>query len=184
VFPRDYNLLYKTTCGKLNRRSEMIKDNIQKAINEQINAEMFSSYLYLSMAAYLDSVNLDGAAHWMELQSKEEMGHAMKLYKYLQERGGKVQLMGMEDPKQEWESLLEVFEDAYKHELYITDRINKMVDLAMAENDHATLNMLQWFVDEQVEEEANADKIVQRLRMIGDHVQAIFMMDRALAQRD
>ncbi|MDG6226170.1 MAG: ferritin [Candidatus Thermoplasmatota archaeon] len=161
----------------------MIKKNIEKAINDQINEEMFSSYLYLSMAAHFESENLPGMAKWMRVQSQEETAHAMKFFDYLVSRGGNVNLKAIAQPEKQWKSPLAAFEAAYKHEQHITGCIEKMVDLAQKEKDHATYNMLQWFIDEQVEEEENADGIVQRLKMIKDNPGMLFMMDHNLGQR-
>jgi len=161
----------------------MLSEKMSKALNKQINAEMYSAYLYLSMAAYFESVSLSGFAKWMEMQTMEEMSHAKKMYDFVNERGGRVILEAIEQPKTEWSSPLEAFEDAYKHEQYVTSLINSLVDLALEEKDHATNNFLQWFVAEQVEEEASADAIVQKLKLVGGKGNAIFMMDRELGQR-
>ena len=161
----------------------MIKDNIQEAINNQINAELFSAYLYKSMSAYLQSENLTGMAAWMDLQAQEEMQHAMKFYDYLVERGGRVKLLSIDEPEYEWGSPLEIFEASYKHEQYITERINNLVDLSMQEKDHATGIMLQWFVSEQVEEEAGVDEIVQKIKMISDSKHGMYMLDKELGGR-
>jgi ferritin len=161
----------------------MLSEKMSKALNKQINAEMYSAYLYLSMAAYFESVSLSGFAKWMEMQTMEEMSHAKKMYDFVNERGGRVILETIEQPKTEWSSPLEAFEDAYKHEQYVTSLINSLVDLALEEKDHATNNFLQWFVAEQVEEEASADAIVQKLKLVGGKGNAIFMMDRELGQR-
>jgi len=161
----------------------MIKKKVEKALNSQVNAELFSAYLYLSMNSYFQSVNLPGAANWMRIQAQEEMLHAMKFYDYIVERGGRATLAAIEAPETKWDSPLAVFEAAYAHELKVTDLINKLVDLAIAESDHATNNMLQWFVAEQVEEEASADAIVQKLRMVKDSPNGLFMVDKELAAR-
>ncbi len=161
----------------------MIKEKIQDALNEQINAELYSSYLYLSMSAYFESINLKGFASWMRVQTQEELVHAMKFYDYLIERGGKVVLSSIESPPTEWPSPLAVFEQAYQHEQKVTGLINELVDLAIAEKDHATNIILQWFVSEQVEEEASADEVVQKIKLMGDARGGIFMLDRELAQR-
>lgn len=161
----------------------MIDEEIEEAINDQINAEMYSAYLYLSMAADFAEKNLDGFENWMRIQAKEEMSHAMKFYDYLQERGGRVKLREIEEPKNEWETPLEAFEDALEHEKYVTSRINDMVDLADDKKDRATYNMLQWYVDEQVEEEDSAEKIVQKLKMIGDDTSALMMFDQKMEER-
>jgi ferritin len=161
----------------------MIKEKIQDALNEQINAELYSSYLYLSMSAYFESINLKGFASWMRVQTQEELVHAMKFYDYLIERGGKVVLSSIESPPTEWSSPLAIFENAYQHEQKVTGLINDLVDLAIAEKDHATNIILQWFVSEQVEEEASADEVVQKIKLMGDARGGIFMLDRELAQR-
>ncbi len=161
----------------------MLSEKMSEALNKQINAELYSAYLYLSMAAYFESISLSGFAKWMEIQTMEEMSHAKKFYDFVNERGGRVILETIEQPKSEWSSPLEAFEDAYKHEKYVTGLINDLVDLALEEKDHATNNFLQWFVGEQVEEEASADEIVQKLKLVGNRGNAIFMMDRELGQR-
>lgn len=162
----------------------MISEKMQKALNDQIQAEMFSSYLYLSMSACFHGANMDGMAHWMSVQSREEYGHAMKIFGYIIERGGKVELQAIEKPQTDWASPLEGFKAAYKHEQYITGRINDLVKLAYDEGDTASIFFLQWFVTEQVEEEANASKIVAMLEMIGESKNGLFMADRQLGQRE
>ena len=161
----------------------MLKEKIEKALNEQINAELYSAYLYQSMAAYFEDKSLDGFARWMDLQAEEEMAHARKIYDYVNERGGRVILDGIEKPKNEWNSNLEVFEDSLAHEEKITAMINDLVALANEENDYATHSFLQWFVDEQVEEEDNVGAIVDKLRLVGDSTQSLFMMDDKLGAR-
>jgi len=161
----------------------MINSKLQDAINKQINAELYSSYLYYSMSAYFQSKNLKGMAHWMKIQAQEEMLHVTKFYDFLFNRGGRVVLEAIEKPPVDWKSPLAVFEEAYKHEQKVTRLINDLVDLAVSEKDHATNSFLQWFVDEQVEEEANAEEIVQNLTMIGDHSHGLFMIDKELAAR-
>ena len=161
----------------------MLSSAIQDAMNQQINAELYSSYLYLSMAANFEESNLHGMAHWMQIQAKEEAGHAMKFFKYIVDRGGRVSLSAIAAPPTKWNSPHAVFEDAYKHECHVTGLINKLVELADSEKDHASSVFLQWFVNEQVEEEAHASEIVHQLKMVGDAKQGLFMMDRHLAQR-
>ena len=161
----------------------MIGERMQKAINEQIQAELGSAYIYLSMAAYFHDKGLDGMAHWMRAQTQEEMVHAMKFYDHLVERDGVVELLEIEKPQKEWESPLDAFQAAYKHEQYITARINNLVKIAAEENDNASAIMLQWFVTEQVEEEANASKVMHDLEIAGDSGHAILMLDRELATR-
>ncbi len=161
----------------------MISKKMEEAINKQINEEMYSAYLYLSMAALFAVLNLMGFHHWLFVQYHEELEHAEKFYKYLIERGGKVNLMAIKEPDKTWKSPKEAFEAVLKHEQHITGKINELVDLAEAEKDRATFAMLQWFVNEQVEEEAHAQEIVAKLEMIGDHKQGLLMLDRELAQR-
>jgi len=162
----------------------MIRENIQEAINKQINTELFSAYLYQSMGAYLDSENLGGMSAWMNMQAKEEVEHAMKFYNYLLKRGGRVKLYAIDEPQFEWNSPLEVFEASYEHEQYVTGRINDLVDLAAKEKDHATGVMLQWFVSEQVEEEATVDEIVDKIKMVSESRNGLYMLDRELGKRD
>lgn len=161
----------------------MLSPKIEKALNDQINAELFSSYLYLAMVAYFQDKNLSGFAHWMTLQSREETSHGMKFFQHIVERGGRVTLAAIDRPQFEWKSPLEAMEAALTHEMYITKRINELVDLAMEEKDHATVSFLQWFVDEQVEEEDSTNEVVQKLRMVGDHPGGLFMMDRDMGSR-
>ena len=160
-----------------------ISKTIQAALNDQINAELYSSYLYLAMAAYFDSINLPGFAAWMKVQAKEEEAHAQRFNKFIVERGGRVVLKGIAEPPAAWKSPLDAFSAAYKHEQYITDRINKLVALADKQADPATTVMLVWFVNEQVEEENNARTIVEQLKMIKDSTGALFMLDHQLGKR-
>ena len=149
----------------------------------QINAELYSSYLYLSMAADLDGKSLAGFSNWMKIQAQEELYHGMKLYDFVLERGGTVTLDTIEAPQTEWKSPLAIFQAAYKHELKVTGLINDLVNLAIKEKDHATNIYLQWFIEEQVEEEASADEIVQKLKLIGGKGDGLFMMDKEMAAR-
>lgn len=161
----------------------MFSEKMEAALNEQINAELYSSYLYLSMAAYFHEINLAGFAHWMEAQALEEQTHAMKFYHFVNERGGRVALTAIDGPPTRWESPLAVLEAVYAHEQKVSGLINELVNLAMAERDHATNNFLQWFVSEQVEEEASADEVVQKLKLMGEAKGALFMLDQELGQR-
>lgn len=161
----------------------MIEDNITKALNQQINAEMYSAYLYLAMSAYFESIDLKGFANWMQVQAQEEMTHAMKIYDYIFERGGRVTLSAIEAPPGQWGSPLEVFESTLKHEQKVTGMINNLVDLATNEKDHATCNFLQWFVAEQVEEEASANEMVQKLKLVADAQGGLFMLDNEFGRR-
>ncbi len=156
---------------------------VNDAINRQIQKEMFSSNLYLSMSAYYASKNLSGFAKWMELQAGEEMVHAMKLFHFLLQRGGKPEIAAISAPQTDWASPLKAFEDAYHHETLVTSWIYELVAIARKENDFASDNFLQWFVTEQVEEEATSIEIVEKLRLIGDHPQGLFMMDMELGKR-
>ena len=161
----------------------MLKERIEKALNDQVNAEMFSAYLYLSMSANFSAMNFSGFAQWMKVQATEEMVHAMKIYNFIIERGGRVTLAQIDAPETTWETPLAAFEAALKHEQYITGRINDLVDISIEEKDHASNIFLQWFVSEQVEEEASADEIVQKLKLVGNKGNAIFMLDRELGAR-
>ncbi|UCF20066.1 MAG: ferritin [Gemmatimonadota bacterium] len=161
----------------------MLSSKMEEALNSQVNAELYSAYVYLAMSAYLESQDLQGMAAWMKAQAQEEVAHAMKIFGFINERGGSVKLAAIAAPPTKWDSPRAVFENAYKHEQHVTSLIHKLVDLAIGESDHATKNMLDWFVDEQVEEEASANATVQRLKMIGDHAPALLMLDRELGQR-
>jgi ferritin len=161
----------------------MISKAMNEAMNKQINAEMFSSYLYLAMSAHFEAESLGGTARWLRLQAKEEMEHAMKFFDHLIERGGKIVLKKIDEPESAWASPLAAFEAVAAHERKVTGLIHALVDKAAAEKDHASTIFLQWFVTEQVEEEANADEIVQKLKMIGESMNGLFMMDRHLGQR-
>ena len=161
----------------------MLNERIQDAFNKQINAELFSSYLYVSMAAFFESQNLKGMARWMRLQAQEENMHAMKFFDFINERGGKIVLTQIDAPKTEWSSPLDVFEDTCKHESKVTGLINELVDLSLSEKDHAANAFLQWFVTEQVEEEASVLEITEQLKLTGDQGSMLFMLDRELGQR-
>lgn len=161
----------------------MLKPKMEAALNAQINEEFFSSFLYLSMSSYFESISLSGMAHWMKLQSQEEHMHAMKLYTYCIQKGGRVILEPIGKPANEWKSPLAVYEETLKHERHITQCIDSLVDLAITERDHATNGFLQWFVTEQVEEEANVTKIIDELKLVGDNKTILFMIDRELGQR-
>ena len=161
----------------------MMSKEMQDALNHQINEEVFSAYLYASMSCHFQNVGLKGFAHWMTLQAGEELMHAQKFAGYLQERGAKVLLEAIAAPDTEWKSPLAAFKAAYKHECHISGCINKLYSQAMKEGDHATQTFLAWFVTEQVEEEANADEIVQQLKLIEGAPGALFMVDRELGQR-
>ena len=153
------------------------------ALNAQINAEMYSSYLYLSMESYFQSVSLTGFASWMRSQVQEELFHSMKFYDFVCERGGKVSLEAIAKPDSTWKSPMAAFKHILKHEQLVTSLINDLVELAIAEKDHATLNFLQWFVAEQVEEEATAGEIVDKLKLIKTDTSGLFFLDAELGKR-
>lgn len=153
------------------------------AFNEQINAELFSSYLYLSMSTWLDAQGLQGAAHWMRMQTDEEMLHAKKFIDFVQERDGRVLLTALAAPRTEWKSPLDVFEEVCRHEAEVTGRISKLVDLAIAESDHAANAFLQWFITEQVEEEATAREVRDKMKLAGDNGAVLYMIDQELGGR-
>lgn len=161
----------------------MIKKIMQDAFNKQIGEEVYSSYLYLSMAGYFESLNLKGFGHWMKCQAQEEMFHAMRFFNHILERGGAVELPRIEEPRRKWESPLKTFEDSLAHEEHITDCINKLMDLAVEERDYAAQNLLKWFVNEQVEEENNFTEVMTNLKMIGGDQPSLLMQDKEMAAR-
>ena len=161
----------------------MINRNVEKALNSQLNKEFYSSYLYLQMASYFSEKNLDGFANWMKVQAQEEHFHAMKFFDYIISRGGKVELETIEKPESEYESILDVFEKTLNHEVYVTSQINEVYQVAENEKDRATLSFLKWFIDEQVEEESTAENIIANIKLVGCSSDAIFMMDREMANR-
>lgn len=161
----------------------MLSKKMLEALNKQINREFYNAYLYLSMATYLESINLPGFANWTKVQSQEEIGHALKIYKYVNEQREKVKLMDIKQPPTEWKTPLDVFELALKAEQENSKQINELYKLALEEKDYATQNMLTWFIDEQVEEENITDQVVQKLVMIGSSKRGLFMLDKELGGR-
>jgi ferritin len=161
----------------------MLNPKIQDAFNKQINAELFSSYLYLSMAGYFEAESFKGMAHWMRIQAAEEKGHAMRFFDFINDRGGRVTLAEIEAPKTQWNSPLDAFQDAYNHELKISGLINDLMNLAAVEKDGAGHDFLEWFVREQVEEEAAAQLIVDQLKLVGDQGVGLYLIDQQLGQR-
>jgi len=161
----------------------MISQKLEAAINEQINKELFSEYYYLSMASYFNSVGLDGFENFFLIQVQEERFHAMKMYRFVNERGGRVILSQIDTPKTEFKSSLEVFQLAYEHEQFVTKLINDLMDLAISENDHAAKSFLNWFVDEQVEEEDSMESIVSKLKLIDGKGNGLLMLNKELAAR-
>jgi ferritin len=160
-----------------------MEKKIEKAFNSHLNAEFYSSYLYLSMANYFAANNLEGMTTWMRIQVDEERLHAMKFIDFINNRAGRVVLEQIDKPKTEWTSALEAFEEALDHERLITKKINELLDLAIKENDHAAASFLQWFINEQVEEEAAAQAIVAKLGLIKDNSMGLLMIDQQLGQR-
>ncbi len=161
----------------------MINNIVEKALNAQLNAEFYSSYLYLSMAAYCESIDLPGAAKWMRIQSEEEQLHSFKFYDYIVERGGRVILSAIDAPPTNWESILDIFQDTLLHEQKVTSLINDLVYLAREQRDNATEVFMQWFVSEQVEEEDNVGKILAQIKMTKGSPQVLYLIDKELSQR-
>ncbi len=161
----------------------MLKEKIEKALNEQINRELYSSYLYLSMCAYAQKLGLPGIANWMKVQAKEELTHANKFFDYIIERNGKVELKAIDAVPVEFGNIIETFQKVLEHEEYISESINKLVDIAIEISDHATRSMLMWYVDEQVEEEANVVAILDQLRIVEGKGQGLYLIDKELSTR-
>lgn len=161
----------------------MLNQAMQDALNDQINAEFASGYLYLSMSAYFESLNMHGMAGWMRVQAGEEYKHGMKFFEFINQRGGRVMLRAIEGVPAEWNSPLAVFEATYKHEQNVTARIHRLVEQSVAAKDHATTAMLQWFVNEQVEEEASALDVVNKLKLVADSKGGLYMLDHELGKR-
>jgi len=161
----------------------MISEKMQEALNEQVNKEFYSAYLYLAMSAYCNTVGLPGFANWMRMQFEEESLHVTKMYDYILDQGGQVHLKQIDEPPKEYGSALDVFQQTLEHEQYVTGLIHQLMDLAVEEKDYATQTFLQWYVTEQVEEEANVNDILAPLRMVGDDKGGLMMIDQQLAKR-
>ena len=161
----------------------MLSKVVQDTINEQIKNELYSAYLYLSMSAHCEAANLHGCAHWMRVQSQEEVSHAMKFFEFVFDRGGRVVLQAIDQPPVDFKSPLDLFQQTLQHEQKVTGMINHIYDLASKENDYATQTFVQWFITEQVEEEKNASQILEQLKVIGDQPAALFMLDSYLGKR-
>ena len=161
----------------------MINEKLEKAFNDQINKELYSEYLYLSMQAYFERLNLKGFVNWMNVQVQEEHAHAMGMFNYVHERGGKVELEAIDKPQVEWNSPLHVFEEVLKHEEFVTSRINALMDVAEEVKDRAALSFLDWYLKEQVEEESNVGGVLATLKLIKDDAKALLMLDKELAAR-
>ncbi|MEW5719795.1 MAG: ferritin [Chloroflexota bacterium] len=162
----------------------MFSKTMQDALNEQINKELFSAYLYLSMSAYFESISLPGSAKWMRAQHDEEHAHANKFFDYVNDRGGRVALKAIDAPQVEFKSPLAAWEMVLEHEQKVTASIHKLYEIALAEKDYATQSMLKWFIDEQVEEEKNATLLVERFKHAGDHPWAWIQVDGHFTKRD
>ncbi|MCB5230112.1 MAG: ferritin [Candidatus Cloacimonas sp.] len=162
----------------------MLSERLEKELNSQINKEFYASYLYLSMAAYAEDIGLEGIAHWFRLQSEEEYEHAMKIYEFVNEKGGRVVLEAIDKPQTEYKSVKQLFELALEHEEYVTDSINKLVDLAIAEKDHSAVVFLQWFVEEQVEEEDSVNSILDKFKFMREDGMGILMLNKDLGSRE
>lgn len=160
-----------------------INKKVEDAINKQINAEVYSAYLYLGMSSRCTEMNLKGMAHWLYVQAQEEMTHAMKFYRFVLDRAGHPVLPAIEGVRTDWTAPVEMFAAAYEHEKKVTAMINAIVDTALAERDHATASMLNWFVDEQVEEEANSSEITEKLKLVGESKDGLLMLDKELSVR-
>ena len=161
----------------------MISKKMEAELNEQVNKEFYSAYLYLAMAAYCTDIGLPGFAHWMRLQYEEETVHVTKMYDYILDQGGKVHLKAIEEPPKEYGSPLDIFEKTLEHEQFVTRSINTLMSLAIEENDYATQAFLQWYVTEQVEEEASVQDVLNPLRMVGNDKGGLMMIDQKLSGR-
>ncbi len=161
----------------------MLNKAMLDKLNDQLAKEAYSAYLYYSMVGYFETVNLKGFANWMLIQAQEEMTHVHRLFTYINDRGAQVQLSALDQPPNTWESVEGCVAETLEHECMISASINECVTLAMQENDHPTNTMLQWFVTEQVEEEANANDLLQKVRMIGDNSSGLYLLDNELSKR-
>lgn len=161
----------------------MLKENLNQALSEQVNAEYYSAYLYLAMSAYCDRAGFKGFANWLFVQAQEETAHGTHLYQHILDRGAAPQFAEIQCPPAQFDGLADLFQKVLTHEQYVTERINKIASLAMAEADHATYIFMQWYVNEQVEEESSADEILQKLKFIGDNVSMLYTLDAELAAR-
>jgi ferritin len=168
---------------KIEKLTAMIRKEVLDALNEQINAESYSAYMYLSMAAYFENLGLSGFANWMKVQYQEESAHAIKFFNFVTGRGGKVILKAIDQVPVDFGGIVDAFEKTLVHEIMVTELINKLMNVAISANDHATQSFLKWFVDEQVEEETNVEKILATLKLIDGQGNGIFLMDRELSQR-
>lgn len=160
-----------------------INKKVEEVLNNQVNAEFWSAYLYLSMSAWCESKGLKGFANWMRVQFQEETTHALKIHDFILERAGEVRLQPIAAVQTSWDSFLHMFEETYEHECKVTELISNCYETAMAERDHATVSMLKWFIDEQIEEEANAIEIIDKLKLIGENGEGVYLLDKELSTR-
>lgn len=160
-----------------------LSKKVEEILNKQINAEFWSAYMYLSMSAYFQSISMNGFAHWMRLQFEEEKEHALKIYDYVYSRGGEVKLAAIDQVPTSWKSVTEVMNATYEHECKVTSMIYNCYEVAASEKDYASMNMLQWFVDEQVEEEENVQAILDKLALVGESKNSLYFLDRELGKR-
>jgi ferritin len=161
----------------------MLSKKMEHALNEQINKEIYSAYLYMAMSAHSTNIGLPGFANWFMVQYNEEMEHAMKIYAYVNDQGGKIHLKGIDEPPSTFKDPMDMFKKTLKHEQFVTKSINTLMDLSIKENDHATQIFLQWFVTEQIEEEGNDNDIIAKLELAGAKGNGLFMIDKELATR-
>jgi ferritin len=161
----------------------MLSERLLKELNEQVKYELYSAHYYLAMAAYCASEDLDGFANFFKVQAEEEKFHAMKFFDFINDMDGRVTILALEEPNNEFNSVLDVFKAALEHEKFVTSRIYKLMDIAVEEKEHATISLLKWFVDEQVEEENSMKMIIKKLERLGDNSQGLYMLDEELSQR-
>ncbi len=162
----------------------MVNEAMEEALNKQLNAELYSGYLYLSMAAYFEENDFDGFCHYMKIQAFEELDHAMRFYNYILRRGAKVTLTEIEAPQTEWEGIIPAFEHVLEHEKFVSSLINDLVDLSISQKDHATNNFLQWYVEEQVEEEENAMENLAKVKLANGNPEVLYKINEELGQRE
>jgi len=160
-----------------------INKKVEEVLNNQVNAEFWSAYLYLSMSAWCESKGLKGFANWMRVQFQEETTHALKIHDFVLSRSGEIKLQPIAAVENSWKGILHIFEETYKHECVVTDLIANCYEVAMAEKDHATAGMLQWFINEQTEEESNALEIIDQIKLLGEKGEGIYLLDKELATR-
>lgn len=161
----------------------MISKNLLKALNEQVNFEFYSSYTYLAMAGYCENIDLNGFANFFRVQAKEELDHAIKLYDYVYQKNGSIELEQIDKPQIEFDGIIDVFEKGYEHEQLVTKKIYSLADIAYEEREHSTISLLKWFIDEQVEEENNFNGLIKKIRRIGDNQAALYLLDDELQKR-